>query len=177
MFGCVNAKDNILDKVLGFLTFPCYASNCKSEYSLPTLKMVLDPIVFYRMEQRKQIDEIRRANLDGFETCPFCDYGNLANPDDKVFVCKNLDCSKESCRGCRHESHIPIKCSEIEYDEDVKLRTQIEDAMTNALVRKCTCGKKIIKESGCNKMTCTCGNTMCYICGVMNINYNHFGTR
>ena len=37
--------------------------------------------------------------------------------------------------------------------------------MTEALLRQCpSCGAKFFKTEGCNKMTCRCGQIMCYIC-------------
>jgi hypothetical protein len=36
------------------------------------------------------------------------------------------------------------------------------------------CGKKFIKEDGCNKMKCTCGALMCYICRQPVKDYSHF---
>jgi TRIAD3 protein (E3 ubiquitin-protein ligase RNF216) len=47
--------------------------------------------------------------------------------------------------------------------------------MTAALVQKCNkCSKPFIKESGCNKMTCSCGNLQCYVCGESIKDYHHF---
>ncbi|KAF2879984.1 hypothetical protein ILUMI_26187 [Ignelater luminosus] len=178
--GCIFCKDCVkagAEAVIGEgkLDFLCLA-DCGSEFSIPTLQMVLDSVVFSRMAQRKQMEEIKRANLDGLETCPFCDFATIPSPDDKIFHCLNSDCMKESCRECRHISHIPLRCNEIEYDEDVKMRTYIENKMTEALLRKCwKCSKVFIKESGCNKMTCSCGANMCYVCGQAVTDYRHFG--
>lgn len=97
--------------------------------------MVLDSVTFAKLAQRKQIAEIKKANIDGLETCPFCDFATIPNADDKIFYCLNEECKKESCRKCRHISHIPLRCEEIEYDEDVKMRTYIENKMSEALMR------------------------------------------
>lgn len=97
--------------------------------------MVLDSVTFAKLAQKKQMEEIKSANIDGLESCPFCEFATIPNPDDKIFHCLNQDCLKESCRKCRHESHIPLRCEEIEYDEDVKMRTYIENKMTTALLR------------------------------------------
>ncbi|KAF5278107.1 hypothetical protein FQR65_LT03623 [Abscondita terminalis] len=158
----------------GNLEFPCLA-DCGSEFSIPTLQMVLDSVVFSRMAQRKQMEEIKRANIDDLETCPFCEYATIPPPDSKIFKCLNEDCMKESCRECRHVAHIPLRCNEIEYDEDVKMRTYIENKMTEALLRACwKCNKVFIKTSGCNKMTCFCGAQMCYVCKQAVRDYTHF---
>ncbi|KAG8223928.1 hypothetical protein J437_LFUL003736 [Ladona fulva] len=76
---------------------------------------------------------------------------------------------------CKEQSHIPLRCEEVEKNSQVKARTYIEDKMTEALVRTCwKCSKKFIKESGCNKMTCTCGAIMCYLCRQPVKDYKHF---
>lgn len=116
------------------LDFPCLA-DCGSEFSIPTLQMVLDSVVFSRMAQRKQIEEIKKANIEGLETCPFCDFSTIPAEQDKIFKCLNKECLKETCRQCGHIAHVPLKCHEIEYDEDVKMRTYIENKMTEALLR------------------------------------------
>lgn len=42
--------------------------------------------------------------------------------------------------------------------------------MTEATVRNCPkCKAKIVKEEGCNKITCRCGGTICYICREPNV--------
>ncbi|KAL8651115.1 MAG: hypothetical protein Q9210_003434 [Variospora velana] len=49
--------------------------------------------------------------------------------------------------------------------EPTSLRTAIESARTAALKRTCPrCNTSFIKDSGCNKLTCVCGYSMCYVC-------------
>ncbi len=53
----------------------------------------------------------------------------------------------------------------------------IEEALTKARVRECRkCKSRFYKIEGCNKMTCTCGALMCYICraDITTIGYGHF---
>uniref|UniRef100_A0A2H8TSE3 E3 ubiquitin-protein ligase RNF216 n=2 Tax=Melanaphis sacchari TaxID=742174 RepID=A0A2H8TSE3_9HEMI len=52
----------------------------------------------------------------------------------------------------------------------------IENKMTEVLIRICYyCKRKFVKEDGCNKMTCSCGKQMCYICRQpVDSNYTHF---
>lgn len=51
----------------------------------------------------------------------------------------------------------------------------IEEAMSAALIQKCNkCTKPFVKLHGCNKMTCTCGNLQCYVCGESIQDYRHF---
>src|SRR5271169_6763746 len=47
--------------------------------------------------------------------------------------------------------------------------------MTAALVRVCNkCKKEFLKEDGCNRMKCPCGNSQCYICSKDVEDYGHF---
>ncbi|CAG9836615.1 unnamed protein product, partial [Diabrotica balteata] len=161
----------------GDTRFPCMA-DCDSEFSLQTLQMVLPNKLFERLAQKIASEEIRKANVDGLEVCPFCDFATILPDEDKIFKCENPECLKESCRQCKHESHVPKRCNEIEYDEDVQRRTYIENKMTEALTRTCVnCKKSFVKSNGCNKMTCICGAKMCYLCGQAVNDYSHFGDR
>lgn len=45
------------------------------------------------------------------------------------------------------------------------LRETVEAARTAAVKRTCPrCGLSFVKASGCNKLTCVCGYSMCYLC-------------
>ena len=47
--------------------------------------------------------------------------------------------------------------------------------MSAALIQVCNrCKKPFVKLSGCNKMTCSCGNLQCYVCGQNIKDYTHF---
>jgi hypothetical protein len=39
---------------------------------------------------------------------------------------------------CKEPSHVPLRCDEIEKDEDVRARTFVENKMTEALLRYVT---------------------------------------
>lgn len=139
------------------------------------------------------MEEVKAAGIENLESCPFCDFATIPNPESKLFQCLNPDCMKESCRQCKETSHVPLRCDEVEKESDVKARTYVEENMTEALLRyrgiflgfvhlahfycfrKCwKCGVKFIKFDGCNKMTCSCGARMCYICGKPVNDYKHF---
>ncbi|XP_067012881.2 uncharacterized protein [Anabrus simplex] len=158
----------------GKTTFPCF-SDCTSEFSLKTLKDILKPSVFSRLLHRKQIEEVKAAGIPGLETCQFCDFATIPAPEDKVFHCLNPECMKNTCRLCKEPDHLPLRCDEVEHIEEVRMRTYIENRMTEALVRTCwKCKQQFIKEDGCNKMRCTCGALMCYICRQPVSDYSHF---
>ena len=65
----------------------------------------------------------------------------------------------------------------LDYQSENKLSAKhmVEEAMSNALIRKCNkCKNPFLKESGCNKMKCMCGNTQCFVCSSDVTDYTHY---
>jgi TRIAD3 protein (E3 ubiquitin-protein ligase RNF216) len=111
----------------GQYVFKCMdTSGCKAEFPSHELVRFVDEKVA-ALRDKLQAGEVLRvvpfpmfnvahlkASIEGFVTCPFCDYGAIMeNPDDKEFRCENKDCSIVSCRVCREETHIPLSCEGI----------------------------------------------------------------
>ena len=78
------------------------------------------------------------------------------------FRCRRPHCNKTSCIRCLVSWKDPHTCFE---NEKTSLRTAIEASATAAVKRTCPkCFLSFVKSSGCNKLVCNCGYTMCYIC-------------
>jgi hypothetical protein len=78
------------------------------------------------------------------------------------FKCLNPTCSRASCLTCQKAWHDPHTCHEPLLSS---LRTTVEAARTAAIKRTCPrCGLSFVKSTGCNKLTCVCGYSMCYLC-------------
>lgn len=78
------------------------------------------------------------------------------------FCCQRPGCKRLSCLVCRKAWHDPHACHEPLL---TSLRTAVEAARTAAVKRTCPrCGLSFVKASGCNKLTCVCGYSMCYLC-------------
>jgi E3 ubiquitin-protein ligase RNF216 len=155
-------------------------SGCSASFSRDSLINAVSQPVMTKLESLQQQDEIAKADLEGLEDCPFCEFKAICPPsdEDREFRCQNPDCEKVSCRLCKQETHVPKSCEEAKKDAGLPERHLVEEAMTEALIRTCPkCKVKIIKEWGCNKMVCVkCGCSMCYICkkDISRIGYNHF---
>jgi E3 ubiquitin-protein ligase RNF216 len=69
-----------------------------------------------------------------------------------------------------------FRCDEVVKDKVLtEGRLAVEEAITAAKIRRCpSCKKGFIKESGCNKITCGCGNKICYLCQESITGYEHF---
>ncbi|XP_059149778.1 E3 ubiquitin-protein ligase RNF216-like [Physella acuta] len=156
--------------------FPCLTGYCDQDVALTTLQTVLPSNLFSKIVRRIQEEEVLHAKLPDLVVCPFCPYATIMpDHDDKVLKCLNPDCLRESCRLCKEPSHIPLRCDEVEKRHDVQMRTFIENSIAEAVMRTChVCGKRFVKDAGCNKMTCACGATSCYVCKQNDIDYDHF---
>uniref|UniRef100_T1J9K2 RING-type domain-containing protein n=1 Tax=Strigamia maritima TaxID=126957 RepID=T1J9K2_STRMM len=158
------------------LHFPCFNGYCKKHFSMKVLQSCLKANIFSIVLRKVQEEEIRRAEIPDLETCSFCSFcAIMPDPNDKVFKCLNPECLKESCRLCKELNHVPLRCNEIENKTEVDMRTFIENKMTDAFLRTCpNCKRRFFKDYGCNKMTCTCGQLMCYVCRKPIKDYEHF---
>ncbi|VDN20151.1 unnamed protein product [Gongylonema pulchrum] len=107
-------------------------------FELSALQGVIIPTTFQALARRIRMEEIRSANIGNIESCPFCDFAAvLENQEDRIFHCLNPICQKESCRECHGESHVPLRCEEVEKDFETKKRKFIEERMSEAVIRKC----------------------------------------
>ncbi|KAJ5300757.1 Histidinol-phosphatase [Penicillium atrosanguineum] len=80
----------------------------------------------------------------------------------KRFTCANPTCKRISCMTCQKSWRDPHVCHEPLLTD---LRATVEAARTAAVKRTCPrCGLSFVKSSGCNKLTCVCGYSMCYLC-------------
>ncbi|XP_021369677.1 uncharacterized protein LOC110460829 [Mizuhopecten yessoensis] len=160
----------------GQCVFPCFTDNCEYQFPLSVLQEVMSQNMFSILLRRKQEEEVKQADIPDLISCPFCSFATIiSNPDDKVFKCLNPECLRESCRLCKEPNHVPLACNEIERQGERNMRTYIELCVSEAMLHKChNCQKRFFKEYGCNKMTCTCGASQCYLCRKPVEDYDHF---
>ena len=169
-FFCFSCVARLAESQIGVMKYEMMCmdgSGCKAVLSLdgvgravPT--KVVDKLAFYQQQA-----EISAAGIEGLEQCPYCEYKAICDPveEDCIFMCQNPDCGKNTCRKCNEASHLPKSCEEAKKDKGLSARHLVEEARSEAMMRKCPkCKAKIIKEHGCNKMQCSCGNQMCYVC-------------
>lgn len=155
-------------------TEDCPEGFCHSER-----QKFLEPRLSAALDRLEQDEALRMANLDGLVSCPFCPFAAECSPMevDKEFRCQNPACSIVSCRQCHLKTHVPHSCEEAAKERGLSARRVIEEAMSDAVIRRCNkCDAPFIKEGGCNKMSCTrsgCSNVQCYICS-KSCDYTHF---
>lgn len=176
---------------------------CKAGFSRKERGKFLPPSLASALDRIEQDECLRLAGLPDLAHCPFCSYAEEYPPVaiNKEFQCRKPDCMVTSCRVCNLATHLPKTCEEAAEedarDKGLVVRRQVEEAMSQALIRNCNkcefsyrnvyrngCrwlmvfvgNTPFIKEDGCNKMTCSkpgCRNVQCYVCS-KSCAYSHF---
>ncbi|KAK9432636.1 hypothetical protein V1505DRAFT_365222 [Lipomyces doorenjongii] len=153
---------------------------CEGVFVKSEIKRFLPEKLLEVLDKNQQQAELVESGLE-LDQCPLCEFAICIESDEeKELRCQNPECLAVTCRKCGKKSHIPQSCAEYERalakDDSLTARHQVEEAMTQAMLRHCTrCRQRFFKEDGCNKMTCSnCHNTMCYVCSEPIIGYNHF---
>ncbi len=149
---------------------------CNGYFDLQLLEPILDIRVISEYKNLKNTDEISQLCIDdiNIKICQHCNAGTDIgeNLDQEILVC--MECFKDTCLKCNQVSHIGKPCHSLGNIAQNK-RQEIENKMTEALILNCSrCKKSILKESGCNKITCVCRTINCYICKSVITGYAHF---
>ena len=138
---------------------------CEGEFSWRTLRRVMEPVVYRKVQERRQQEEVMAAGVENLVSCPFCSFMIIMpDPENKVLECLNPECLKESCRYvcvcvcmndpvyvymcvfmliylcvrdriCKEQSHIPLRCEEVEREVQTDARTMLENRMAEAMIR------------------------------------------
>lgn len=174
-FACVQGQAISQIGIMKYEMLCMDGGGCTSELSPQGIAQAVEKKVHNRLEVNKHLAEIAAADIKGLAACPFCDFRAVMDEVEVVpiFNCLNPECARSSCRRCNKDSHCPEPC-----DEAQAARHRVEEARSDAVMRTCPqCKVKIVKEGGCNKVTCSgCGCILCYECRIpLGQNpYNHF---
>ncbi|KAI1736787.1 hypothetical protein F4680DRAFT_249810 [Xylaria scruposa] len=151
---------------------------CPAGFSRSQRALFLNKKLTIALDRIEQEAVLRMAGIENLETCPICPYAAEYPPVeiDKEFRCENPSCLQVSCRLCRKETHIPKTCAEVDADRGLDARHTLEEAMSEALIRRCNqCKNAFVKYDGCNKIRCTkCGTLQCDVCRQTIKDYTHF---
>ncbi|KAL7480174.1 hypothetical protein ACHAW6_006854 [Cyclotella cf. meneghiniana] len=155
-----------------------HPDGCTSGFHDGQLRRALSEKVMKKYEELQYQAVLEEANMRDTSKCPKCHYIAVVEETATTFPCPQ--CYFKSCRECGEEAHPGIRCDQVETKAETSGRNKVEEAMTNAVIRKCPrpfCRKPFMKTDGCNKITCSCGAFICYICRneiPRNVGYNHF---
>ena len=169
---CFVCVEGLADNQVGLMRYEmnCMGADggCSAALSHEDVGRAIPITTFDRLELNEQQAVILAANIEGLEQCPSCEYRAICDDIDAepIFYCQNPECSRASCRRCKKDNHAPKTCIEASADKILSARHMVEEARSNATIRKCPkCKAQILKIEGCNKMACTrCHTYFCYVC-------------
>jgi len=97
----------------------CFLQNCYAEIELETLKRVLVPRMYKKLLDVRTCQDMMNANIENLFQCPGsnCNFVCILAESDNLIHCGNPDCRKISCKFCKKENHLPLRCDE----EDAEL--------------------------------------------------------
>ena len=155
---CQTCVKRLVDFIIsgeGSSSFVCMAENCSAGFSRARLHF-LEPNSMKQLEERQQNEDIAKALAaslaeEQLYQCPTCDFKCLIPEGNKVFECQNPKCMKESCKLCKKdwEGHFGLPCDQVEVKDESDLRTRTEEAMTEAVLRRCLkCNTPFVKTEG-----------------------------
>lgn len=148
---------------------------CEGFFPDSMLRQALPDATYQKYQEAVARDVVSDAKIPLVTCCKCSLQVELEESAGIVLVCPG--CSQETCRLCGEEAHIPLRCTEVEKKTQTNARLSVEEAMTAARLRQChSCKKKFYKIEGCNKMVCSCGAILCYVCRVdiSKVKYAHF---
>jgi E3 ubiquitin-protein ligase RNF216 len=89
-------------------------------------------VALLRNEQHAKNPAIDRA----VDRCPLCSHSCQAFETNQELQCQNPECGLVSCQLCQMPSHLSKTCEEIKSERPVRI--QIEEARSEAVIRRCT---------------------------------------
>mmetsp|Transcript_26149 Transcript_26149/g.55601 ORF Transcript_26149/g.55601 Transcript_26149/m.55601 type:complete len:499 (-) Transcript_26149:62-1558(-) len=158
----------------------CMATDCNSGFNEGQLRKACSEKVLKKYDELQFAAVVDCAHIEGIARCPKCNFIAIADGALPPLLFHCPQCNFKSCKDCGEEYHPGIRCDQVETKDETDGRRVVEEAMTAAKVRTCPrpmCRKKFLKEDGCNKMTCSCGCFVCYVCGKeipKSVAYKHF---
>ena len=146
----------------------CMENDCDAPFARSMLSVKVPDEMLKKLDERIEAANIAQAALPDLVRCPKCQIQFELPEEIMVLVCGS--CQYQSCRNCKIEwtaEHQGKKCEELETDDTTKQRRLLEEQMSEAIMRRCPkCKTPLIKNQGCNKLTCNCGGKLCYVCKI-----------
>jgi hypothetical protein len=135
--------------------FPVKCSICKEKFTVNDIKDNLS-FTFLNEMYNTSFKKFLSENQDWI-ACPTpnCTIYKVSEKKNLRHQCQV--CSRSYCESCQKYPHQNVSCLDAE-------NQKVEDF--SSFAHKCpSCGSWVEKNGGCNRLTCVCGNSFCWICG------------
>jgi hypothetical protein len=182
-----HATDTIYQKLSSKICCINTQDKCFGTISDSILEKVLDIRIFSEYIILKNMAEIKELCIDdiNIKICQHCNAGTDIGEQEQgqgqvieTLIC--MECFKDTCLKCNQVGHPGAECYALG-NVCRSQRQNIEDKMSEAVIIRCgNCNNTIVKDEGCNKVTCLCGNYICYCCKQnvpKSVGYSHFCTE
>jgi hypothetical protein len=178
-----HATDTIYQKLSSKICCINSQDKCYGIISDAILENVLEIRVFSEYNILKNLAEIKELCIDdiNIKICQHCNAGtDIGEQEQTIEILICMECFKDTCLKCNQIAHPDAECYALGNINRGQRQT-IEDKMSEAVIIRCgNCSNTIVKDEGCNKVTCLCGNYICYCCKQnvpKSVGYSHFCTE
>lgn len=112
-------------------------AGCTAVFSHEQRALCLDAKLMMALDRLEAASALAAVEIENLASCPFCPYAEECPPveEDSEFRCSG--CAVVSCRKCKLETHLPNTCAEAAKERGISARHELEEAMTQAMMRKC----------------------------------------
>lgn len=113
--------------------------SCSGGFAHSQRQKFLDTKLTAALDRLEANHILSLAELENLAKCPYCDFAAEYPPleENRIFECLNKTCMKRSCRLCHKEDHLPLTCEEFAKENRLSARRTIEEARSDAVIRKC----------------------------------------
>jgi hypothetical protein len=168
-----HAKTLILDGNTKFI--PCPDYQCECEIPDEEIEWIVGKKLFEKYKKFQSLCELRANPNTRWCPNPECDYGKVWNLEDEKIICDY--CSTVYCQNCSLFWHEGKSCQDmLKRNNKKKKKEKKSDKWVKKNSKQCPqCHISIIKQSGCNHMTCNnCRYSFCWVCMEKFDGYEHF---
>ncbi|KAK3760690.1 hypothetical protein RRG08_010663 [Elysia crispata] len=176
---CLNRYTKEAAYGAGKAVLKCTLAGCAAPFPQSELKRCVESSLLRELDDRLQEENINRANLENLARCPKCNFAAELPSTELKFRCLRDTCGQTTCLRCEklwgQHDHKQCLVAPPVSEEAHRVRIEYEEKMTRTLIRVCSsCKIPFTKSTGCNRMTCRCGMSMCYICRTPDVDFSHF---
>lgn len=139
----------------------CPIEDCNCKYSVSELDKFLPKEDIEKFDEIEAYLAVTISNIPDLRKCFTCGYVGFCEDENCPMICPK--CNDKTCKKCKKKYHANRTCQEA----DINPWRFVEVMMTESVIRICPkCNLQVIKNGGCNHMTCTrCKAEFCYLCG------------
>eukprot|EP01125_Pyxidicula_operculata_P015443 TRINITY_DN523_c2_g3_i1.p1 TRINITY_DN523_c2_g3~~TRINITY_DN523_c2_g3_i1.p1 ORF type:complete len:898 (+),score=199.16 TRINITY_DN523_c2_g3_i1:179-2872(+) len=153
-------------------TLTCMAKGCGIKFDQDKIYQFLD--AKQKQKYAKKLLESYVEDNPRVKWCrsvPHCGNAIMINQSEQMTLEVRCICDFKFCFNCSGQLHSPCSCQMVKlWDKRAKEKATHDQVITSKIlqlnIKECPkCGSGVERVSGCNLMTCRCGQHFCWLCG------------